>query len=795
MVKADATRNYYADLGVSANADDNEIRKAFRQLALKCHPDRNPGREQESVAKFQQIQAAHEILSDPLQRAKYDSERRKYRNLNIPPYNPNTPRSRPPPPPRNAYTSTPSGSYYRAPPPKPPQAPQPPPQRPPPPQRHPTFASGADRFSHKNFRAPPTAQRPDQRQTDAAQDRANVFTAWQKMKQPRGEDTRAHNSTNPANPTTPNNPNGAPFGRSKSTRVPSKKGFDPGTPGQDEGQARSAYRSSYIRPDPSPTLAEDVPFAEGNRVRTPYHSAATGERTSMFGEGMGRSASVRNSPTNMSRPTSTEQGFWSDSGRRGQRNSQGGQTKAKPQTQPFPHMYVSSDEEEAESGKGRRYRGPPPARESPTQRPPWEGPVFDTPHKSGPANGVSPNPFKSKSAESINLKFSPSEWNGKFEGKPDYFAPNPQKGSSNKGRTSPSRGRPPQRTATIRNPASGQSQPPPMSPFTQPQTSGMPPPPPGPPPNAQAAFPPANPSTSHSAKFAPEDWAETFKEPSWAYPSKETSPRRGSTATKRTNANRKPSVVDVNGKAGQGEKTKTKNQAFAEDAINGDEDAMDLDDTPPLKPAKAGPVPSGAPPLSPPKSNGIGNAAARNGNASTSNPPKAPTGAFNGLSGLAAVEPFLPSSNGGLGGLGDLKDTLPFKSQPSNSHPTKSSTAQKLKFPQVPAAPAVPAKITQESVGSYFSQMEIYVRQYKAYNATLTKHFIARNEELENLDERCIHQRGETTQKLGFASYLKKMKEDEGVMEAWKVAQEWHIKALEQCAEVRNKAKQYLTSA
>ncbi|ORY03865.1 DnaJ domain-containing protein, partial [Clohesyomyces aquaticus] len=72
MVKPDASRNYYSDLEISANADDNEIRKAFRQLALKYHPDRNPGRESEFVTKFQQIQAAHEVLSDPQLRLKYD---------------------------------------------------------------------------------------------------------------------------------------------------------------------------------------------------------------------------------------------------------------------------------------------------------------------------------------------------------------------------------------------------------------------------------------------------------------------------------------------------------------------------------------------------------------------------------------------------------------------------------------------------------------------------------------------------------------------------------------------------
>ena len=56
-----------------------DVRKAFRQLALKYHPDRNPGRETEVVTKFQQIQAAHEVLSDPSQRLKYDNERKKYR--------------------------------------------------------------------------------------------------------------------------------------------------------------------------------------------------------------------------------------------------------------------------------------------------------------------------------------------------------------------------------------------------------------------------------------------------------------------------------------------------------------------------------------------------------------------------------------------------------------------------------------------------------------------------------------------------------------------------------------------
>jgi curved DNA-binding protein CbpA len=342
MVKADASRNYYADLKVTPNASENEIRKAFRSLALQYHPDRNPGREQEFVVKFQEIQAAHEVLCDPTQRLKYDKERTKYRNLNIPTNTPNTPRARPPPPPRNAYTTTtPSGSYYRPPPPKP----QPQPQRPPPPQHHQTYNSGQDRFTNKNFRPPPTAQRPHSSHKDT-QDRANVFTAWQKMKSgARPEEPRPHNPTNP------NNPNGTPFGRSQSTRVPSNKtGFNPGTPGADEGPAKSGgYRSSYARPAATPpTPAEssspnvDAPFSEGNRVRTPYYSKAAGLRE----EGIGRSASMRNSPSHSHQPSpSHEGGSYSDSGHRQQRNSYGGH----PTKGQFPQMYPdSSDESEAE---------------------------------------------------------------------------------------------------------------------------------------------------------------------------------------------------------------------------------------------------------------------------------------------------------------------------------------------------------------------------------------------------------------------------------------------------------------
>ncbi|OIW28426.1 hypothetical protein CONLIGDRAFT_681386 [Coniochaeta ligniaria NRRL 30616] len=74
-MKADMGRDYYADLELPSNADINDIKKQFRKLALKYHPDRNPGREAEVNSKFQTIQSAHEILTNPEQKAKYDTHR------------------------------------------------------------------------------------------------------------------------------------------------------------------------------------------------------------------------------------------------------------------------------------------------------------------------------------------------------------------------------------------------------------------------------------------------------------------------------------------------------------------------------------------------------------------------------------------------------------------------------------------------------------------------------------------------------------------------------------------------
>ncbi|KAJ9702429.1 hypothetical protein PVL29_004252 [Vitis rotundifolia] len=64
--------DYYNVLKVEKNATDEDLKKSYRRLAMKWHPDKNPNNKKEAEAKFKQISEAYEVLSDPQKKAVYD---------------------------------------------------------------------------------------------------------------------------------------------------------------------------------------------------------------------------------------------------------------------------------------------------------------------------------------------------------------------------------------------------------------------------------------------------------------------------------------------------------------------------------------------------------------------------------------------------------------------------------------------------------------------------------------------------------------------------------------------------
>ncbi|KAK2768285.1 hypothetical protein FQN54_000138 [Arachnomyces sp. PD_36] len=344
MVKADVKRDYYADLALSPSAETDAIKKQFRKLALKYHPDRNPGREVEFIAKFQAIQAAHEILVDPQQRLKYDTDRLRagYGKLYGPP--------------KSDFPPRPSNTKFNAPPQprRAPAAPQPPPR----PQQSasyqaPPSSAGAHRYASYAKAGGQKWEKP----YDEAQTRADAFRGFQNMKgnsnnNPAGGTASGWSKFDPrtgqssAYQTTTENwtrsgaksrpqsgaydafggraPNEQFPGMSRSQTTKKKQGFAPGNPGGDEPMAKntSAYvnttrerpQSTYFEPAPSPTAkksplrsqqlpTEDAPpktpFMSTQTERRSNQYATTGGEKTYFGRGLDRSASVRNPTANV----------------------------------------------------------------------------------------------------------------------------------------------------------------------------------------------------------------------------------------------------------------------------------------------------------------------------------------------------------------------------------------------------------------------------------------------------------------------------------------------------------------
>src|SRR4029077_2166246 len=71
MATMSSKRDYYEVLEIARTASDSDISVAYRKLAIRYHPDKNPG-DQEAIARFKEAAEAFEVLSDETKRARYD---------------------------------------------------------------------------------------------------------------------------------------------------------------------------------------------------------------------------------------------------------------------------------------------------------------------------------------------------------------------------------------------------------------------------------------------------------------------------------------------------------------------------------------------------------------------------------------------------------------------------------------------------------------------------------------------------------------------------------------------------
>ncbi|KAL1960818.1 hypothetical protein VTO42DRAFT_5801 [Malbranchea cinnamomea] len=778
MVKADVRRDYYADLGLSPSAETDEIRKQFRKLALKLHPDRNPGREQEFNAKFQAIQEAHEILTDPQRRLKYDTDRLRagYGRTSGPRKSNAAPQPRKPPFPPTSRTAP----FPTTPPPRPSSRSHnwagPPPSnaygQPP--------SAGAQKFSGYA-----RASSAWDKKYDEAKTRADAYRGFQEMKNARPASTgwtnfdprtgqptsTASENTKPSRPQTAYE---AYHARSTGKSTKKKNGFAPWTPGGDEPMAKStsAYVNSatrserftgYFESATAPTAkkqsdSEETPSMPTLERTSSRYASLSGEKTYVSSR-PGKSADTR-TPSSDEADTRSRTNPPSPKSPRSERGTR--HRSASPQLKPNRSRPVSStsssDTDEVLPNVKPRPKAIPRSRKAKTAQNNWganptetgfggtaEFPFFrptqeNLQHQAGQwsddgmntkqntANGSKThskgslnNKPKSKSDESFGARFSFKDWNESFSKDTFQFGAVPELWS---------------RTTT-------------SVPF-QPETakeqdrSRAP--------SAETEQKTSNPVYTEG-KFFAERWSELLKTACWnpeevrqqAMESRRQKSPKKQPKVKRTTVP-KPATVSTEADEAEATLGPEHSSLDSQETTNGGVEVMDIDEDLSGAKAKATPKASDAKVTETPT-------AAEN---KADEPSK--SGLFD-FKKLESVAPFAPTNNSGIDDLQDLKTTLPFESQPADNSRSK-VRARDLNLPKPPKPPRPPQLLLISSKpgaaaepvlmrstwDKYIAEMEAYMHEWNDFNRKMLGHFNARQNLVETgLAPNWMRAAGDTT--------------------------------------------------
>jgi len=426
-----------------------------------------------------------------------------------------------------------------------------------------------------------------------------------------------------------------------------------------------------------------------------------------------------------------------------------------------------------------------------------------------------PKPFTSSSAENISTTFTPEDWHGKFEAGEDYFGKDMPSGPSRGTSSSRTRTRSPQKARPQINTKQA-------FPNIDPEILQQPR-------SADAATP--SPGT---ATFSPEEWAQTFKAPTFAappHPSPGTSGRTYSRSgsTRRTkvgsSSSKGRSASKIAGAAAMvesdddsdkpvymGSRTVPSSSKDGNDTAQGgfvgSPNAMDIDPPLPTNDARNVNVEPSRPEWRAGDSNGIAfnppmsTASAQNlpseENALNSRKSKLkePDLATN-LEDLKKTEPiYTPAS--GLSSFADLTSNLPFTSKAASSAPLgKGFNTTDLALPLPPRGPSPPAiapstpRPSQGAWDSYLASMKAYMAEWDNFNTKMIMHFVARKNQVDQFPNGWMG----TIGGKDVARYLEGLTEDEKVREWWDVACQKHRKAMEDFVWAREVFKSGLQAA